>query len=206
MNKDLSMVNISEILGGAIAVYQDAWSNPEETISKVESMVSDPELNIKFWPAQTREDTATGDKNKQSHRTNSFLYLKEYGKTNETFKKISDEYSKILKESSQKYKSFFRIGENILEKQDFQLLRYQSGEYFNAHYDGGTGSCRVISSILYLNDDYEGGEIEFTNFGIKIKPKAGMLLLFPSNYAYTHIAYPVTSGTKYAIVTWLHDR
>ena len=36
--------------------------------------------------------------------------------------------------------------------------------------------------------------------------QTGMLLLFPSNYPYAHIAHHVTSGTKYAIVTWLHDR
>ena len=34
----------------------------------------------------------------------------------------------------------------------------------------------------------------------------GMVILFPSNYAYRHIAHPVTSGTKYAIVTWIKDR
>jgi predicted 2-oxoglutarate/Fe(II)-dependent dioxygenase YbiX len=33
-----------------------------------------------------------------------------------------------------------------------------------------------------------------------------MLILFPSNYAYSHIAHPVTSGTKYAMVTWIRDR
>jgi predicted 2-oxoglutarate/Fe(II)-dependent dioxygenase YbiX len=59
---------------------------------------------------------------------------------------------------------------------------------------------------VYLNDDYEGGEVEFVNFGIKIKPQPGMLLLFPSTYPYAHIAHPVTSGVKYAIVTWIHDR
>jgi predicted 2-oxoglutarate/Fe(II)-dependent dioxygenase YbiX len=65
---------------------------------------------------------------------------------------------------------------------------------------------RVVSAILYLNDDYEGGHLEFPNFGIKIKPQAGMLILFPSNYAYTHAAHPVTKGTKYALVTWIRDR
>ena len=45
-----------------------------------------------------------------------------------------------------------------------------------------------------------------TNFDIKIKPQPGMLILFPSNFAYTHIAHPVTSGSKYALVTWIKDR
>jgi predicted 2-oxoglutarate/Fe(II)-dependent dioxygenase YbiX len=86
------------------------------------------------------------------------------------------------------------------------MLKYSTGQEYHAHYDGGTGSGRSLSAIVYLNDDYEGGHVEFVNYGVKIKPKPGMLLLFPSSYAYRHIAHPVTSGTKYAIVTWLHDR
>ena len=80
------------------------------------------------------------------------------------------------------------------------------GQEYKAHADGGTATKRSISPILYLNDDYEGGELEFVNFGLKLKPKPGMLVLFPSNYPYRHIAHPVTDGTKYAIVTWLHDQ
>jgi Rps23 Pro-64 3,4-dihydroxylase Tpa1-like proline 4-hydroxylase len=95
---------------------------------------------------------------------------------------------------------------NSFYTEDNNLLQYTETQKFNSHYDGGSGSKRTISPILYLNDDYIGGEIEFVNFNIKIKPKSGSLILFPSNYAYRHTAHPVTSGTKYAIVTWIHDR
>ena len=55
----------------------------------------------------------------------------------------------------------------------------------------------------YLNDDYEGGELHFDKLGLTIKPKAGDLYLFPSSYVYSHAAMPVTSGTKYSVVTML---
>ena len=90
--------------------------------------------------------------------------------------------------------------------ENYKMLKYPVDTEYKKHYDGATASGRCISAIAYLNDDYEGGEIEFPNFEIKIKPKAGMLVLFPSNYAYAHIAHSVTKGTKYAIVTWIHDR
>jgi hypothetical protein len=35
------------------------------------------------------------------------------------------------------------------------------------------------SFSLYLNDDFEGGELEFLDIPVKIKPKAGMLMLLP---------------------------
>jgi predicted 2-oxoglutarate/Fe(II)-dependent dioxygenase YbiX len=66
--------------------------------------------------------------------------------------------------------------------------------------------ARCVSALCYLNDDYEGGELEFTNFNVKIKPLPGMLILFPSNYAYRHVAHPIKSGTKYSLVTWIRDR
>ena len=43
----------------------------------------------------------------------------------------------------------------------------------------------------------------FSNGCENIKPEKPALVLFPSNYAYTHRAMPVVEGTKYAVVTWL---
>lgn len=39
---------------------------------------------------------------------------------------------------------------------------------------------------LYLNDDFEGGELEFKNLDLKIKPKSGMLVVIPMGEKYTH--------------------
>jgi predicted 2-oxoglutarate/Fe(II)-dependent dioxygenase YbiX len=103
------------------------------------------------------------------------------------------------------YQEKYQIHEPLFHE-PYQALKYQTGTEYKAHYDGNTTSGRFLSAITYLNDDYNGGELEFPNFGVKIKPREGDLVLFPSNYAYAHIAHPVTSGTKYAIVTWIHDR
>jgi predicted 2-oxoglutarate/Fe(II)-dependent dioxygenase YbiX len=48
--------------------------------------------------------------------------------------------------------------------------------------------------VYYPNDDYEGGELDFIHFGVKIKPRAGQLFLFPSGYSYEHKVHPVTGG------------
>ena len=61
---------------------------------------------------------------------------------------------------------------------------------------------RQMSMVAYLNDEYEGGELEFINFDLKIKPQKGSVILFPSAFPYAHIAHPVDIGTKYAMVTW----
>jgi hypothetical protein len=54
---------------------------------------------------------------------------------------------------------------------------------------------------MYLNDDYEGGELWFPYLDIKFKPTYGDIVMFPSTYIYAHASLPVTRGTKYAAVT-----
>ena len=61
---------------------------------------------------------------------------------------------------------------------------------------------RDYSILLYLNEGYIGGEIDFPNFGLKFQPKKGLLLAFPSDARYVHAARPVTAGTRYALVSW----
>jgi predicted 2-oxoglutarate/Fe(II)-dependent dioxygenase YbiX len=60
-----------------------------------------------------------------------------------------------------------------------------------------------MSTIFYMNDDYEGGEIEFPRFNVSHKPEKNELIIFPSTYVYNHSVLPVTSGTRYAVVSWL---
>lgn len=86
-----------------------------------------------------------------------------------------------------------------------QLLKYYPGEFYKKHFDTGPPFPRVISGLLYLNDVEDGGETYFTNFDIAIRPKAGRLVLFPSNYAYMHEARPPVHDNKYVFVFWTRE-
>jgi hypothetical protein len=54
-----------------------------------------------------------------------------------------------------------------------------------------------ITAISYITDSYIGGEISFPELGIKIKPAAGDLLLFPSRYRHEIKMY--VSGERYTM-------
>lgn len=56
-----------------------------------------------------------------------------------------------------------------------------------------------IASVIYINDDYEGGEIYFPIQDIKIKPSAGDLAFFPGDKNYLHGVTKILSGTRYTI-------
>jgi 2OG-Fe(II) oxygenase superfamily len=59
------------------------------------------------------------------------------------------------------------------------------------------------STIIYLNDDYEGGEIYFPTFDFEYKPKRGDAILFPcDSLAYTHGVKEVTQGKRMTIAMW----
>lgn len=87
--------------------------------------------------------------------------------------------------------------------ESLNFLKYEVGNYFKAHVDAGAALVRRISLVYYFNDDYEGGEVEFSNQGVSLKPKANELLIFPSDHVFLHEVKPITSGVKYSVATWL---
>jgi len=90
-----------------------------------------------------------------------------------------------------------------------EALKYEVGGHYVPHVDHGAKVPRTVSSILFLNNDYEGGEINFhdpcdyNKIYKTIKPAPGRCLLWPSNFIYPHSVSPVTKGTRYVIVSWL---
>jgi len=89
-----------------------------------------------------------------------------------------------------------------LDLSHVSLNRYDSGQGMGPHYDGQDGDSNLkYSFVTYLNDDYDGGEINFPNQNLTIKPKAGSLVMFPSQKPYIHESKPVLSGVKYMYTT-----
>ena len=82
------------------------------------------------------------------------------------------------------------------------LLRYEEGGMFCNHTDDTPKLPRVVSLSMFLNDDYKGGELEFKEFNLKIKPVAGEIVVFSSGFPYMHQVHPITTGIRYAVVKW----
>lgn len=102
----------------------------------------------------------------------------------------------------QHYCSAFNIGE-LKYWESTNFVKYGPGQHFASHVDHGFSYNCTVSLVAWPNEDYEGGELEFGMWGVQIKPRAGDLAIFPSNYMYPHKSLPVESGTKYSMVTML---
>lgn len=78
------------------------------------------------------------------------------------------------------------------------ISKYETGATMGKHVDSyDENGIETISVVAYINDDYTGGEIEFPEQNIKIKPSAGSVIIFPSKQPYFHISHTIESGKKY---------
>ncbi|CAE7250436.1 unnamed protein product [Symbiodinium sp. CCMP2592] len=90
----------------------------------------------------------------------------------------------------------------------FRISQYKEGEHFATHCDGmyanDNDECSIYSVVLYLNEDYDGGELEFTDSGKRFRPTAGTAVLLPHDLP--HAGLEVSKGIKYVARTELMFR
>ena len=67
----------------------------------------------------------------------------------------------------------------------------------------GATQTVLYGSILYWNEDFDGGELTYTQLGIDYKPVAGDLVFHPGTIEYTHGVKDVTSGVRYTSTTFI---
>ena len=113
----------------------------------------------------------------------------------------------------------------------FNIKKYKEGTSMGAHFDQLDGDQTLrYSLVMYLNDNFDGGEISFTMsdysgvlerqtphpdydhpenvdlMDFSVKPKAGSIIIFPSSAPYHHTAHLVKSNFKYMVPGhWIHN-
>lgn len=122
-------------------------------------------------------------------------------KTKENFA-LYDMHSEIfdaVKACVDDYGRYWGVG--IMSYEAFNFVKYEgAGTHFKIHADHGPTYVTTVSIVVYLNDDYKGGEIWFPRFDLTHKPKTGDIVVFPSTYIYEHASQDMISGTKYSVV------
>lgn len=84
----------------------------------------------------------------------------------------------------------------------FGINKYYEKEFMGPHVDWNEFNSEITYTIVvYLNDDYEGGELYFVDpeIDIKIKPVKGSIVMFPSVLPYLHQSCEITAGRKMLI-------
>jgi hypothetical protein len=106
-----------------------------------------------------------------------------------------------------------------------QLMHYRVGEEFKPHHDfldpGKPGHAldharrgqRMGTFLIFLNEDYEGGETEFPKAGLSFRGRTGDALFFANvtrdgrpDPLTLHAGRSPTSGEKWILSQWIRDR
>ena len=115
-------------------------------------------------------------------------------------KELDNRLKKILKNTI-KVKGY-----EVTNLSRYQFTEYVENEYYNWHTDSSDEVYkeRYCSIVILLNDEYEGGDLQFKNdIGDLITPtiNIGTLVIFYSNML--HRVTPVIYGARYSLVNWV---
>ena len=116
-------------------------------------------------------------------------------------------------------------GYSIDQAEDIQVVKYEPNGYYNEHHDSccdHDDKCeefvkdgnRVLTMVIYLNDDFEGGATRFPKLDKNFKPKKySGILFYPMNKdgdkcheKSLHSGMPVTKGQKYIANVWIREK
>ena len=105
-------------------------------------------------------------------------------------------------------------GTDVRAAEPLQILHYAPGQQYHEHSDALPGVAasqqRVLTFLVYLNEDFDGGETSFPQLGIKVRGRTGDGLLFRNAQAdgtpdprSIHAGLPVTRGAKHLASRWI---
>jgi SM-20-related protein len=132
---------------------------------------------------------------------------------------IESIFQEVIRKHQEQIETFFNV--SLFGGTKIQILEYENGGFYKCHADNASeirkdgklldykvvAPSRKITTLLFLNDDFLGGEIEFCHLRyfdgkeVVFKPKQGTMIVFPSHGLFAHEVRPVT-GRRFAVVKW----
>lgn len=106
-------------------------------------------------------------------------------------------------------------GTAVEQGEPLQVLRYFPAQQYRSHSDAlpNTDNQRILTALVYLNEDFSGGETSFPAASLHLRGKVGDALIFrntnPNGQAdprATHAGLPVTLGSKWLASRWIRER
>jgi hypothetical protein len=203
-----------KILDLGLVYYKNIIKNPQQLIEEIESL--DEKYNSNLENKNTLVEPWLKWKYDSGDKELMFCWQKfipqvtgipEFDIYKDEQTSISSQLFAAIDTTFEHYtKELYPFAQRNIKSREktMHLLKYNASGHLPAHQDQGISS-RVLSVILYLNDDYVGGDIEFKHSKIRFKPEAGSVLFFPSNFLYVHEVHPVYKGPRYALPNWFHN-
>ena len=208
----LAMVTKSKNLGEAVFKYSsdtDEYIEPQvftDVITEEEKKY----ILEKAEPMFARSSVVGSDKPSDARTSETAWIHKDDPVVGPMMKRICDQF-----------------GVPIENSESLQIVKYKPGTYYREHHDSccddndacknfaGNAGQRIRTILVYLNDDFEGGETHFPTLNKKLKaPPRGAVVLHPMSNTTPeachpkalHAGLPVTTGEKYICNIWIREK
>ena len=116
-------------------------------------------------------------------------------------KSVYDVIEKSLQEFGSQHPGLGSLLEEDFEITKPRIEKLPKSGGFTWHMDSrqSLGDRRFLTWIIYLNDVFNGGEIEFLRQGLRVSPRRGLLLMFSPFWTHVHQGRPPASSAKYTL-------
>ena len=166
----------------------------------VDSQLCNEMINYEFNYEKSAYSTHSSGKVVKLERVSSVdCWIK---KRYKFYTRLKETYEKVIKLYQEDFTDF-----TVQRHTDFRISKYSKSCFMSKHIDlihhshGQQYGYPQVTVLLFLNDDYEGGEIVIADN--IYKPPAGSGIVFPSNFMYPHEVSLVKEGTRYSVTCWL---
>jgi Rps23 Pro-64 3,4-dihydroxylase Tpa1-like proline 4-hydroxylase len=170
----------------------------EKTINLLNKL---KEVRIDFWkPISFYESYSSG------YPEDNDPILAEFGLPNNWFSDLYKRFRNVVAEVA-------GVPEPKLSKISFHSQKWEPGAFAPLHSDNssnegvmGAFTRSRYAAFLYLNDDFEGGELSFPEHNLEFTPKTGMLAAFHGGHKNMHEVKVVKKSNRYTIGSFFDDR
>jgi len=219
---------IAEQLFDKVYYYKNVIDDPKNVISLLEKTESDEYSKVfskwNYWGSCSGKMYEYGSQKKITYLNKHEISERVSGEELDNTLYLVDQIFGGMERVCKDYASKLNDESRLLLMQNVEIKKYETGTFMGAHYDQQEGDQRLkYSLVMYLNDDYEGGELSFNvkdgiitgtenaaredftdpnnndKIMFHIKPEAGSVIIFPSTSPYNHTAHLVKSGFKYMV-------
>jgi predicted 2-oxoglutarate/Fe(II)-dependent dioxygenase YbiX len=178
-----------------VRIYRDTFSRDycEEIIARFEA---DPRL----------EPSSTAIRKKPRIRTGTMLQISRHPEWSDVVQRYYEALERNLAQYAQSFFVLKQLLESPATKRTPPLMeRIEPGQGFGLHVDASVSGThdRMVAVLMYLRDIDEGGYTEFPFQSLRVKPRAGMMVLFPPYWTHPHQGVSPVNAVKYNVTGYV---
>lgn len=126
---------------------------------------------------------------------------------------LKSDFNNIMIDLNNKYQETARSILDFPVEPEFSTLHnyvyWETGKEMLPHYDNVPGEHLhpvMYGCVLYLNDNFTGGQLWYPNLGVEYTPVAGELIIHPGHREYSHGIRKVTEGIRISAASFITQK